>query len=157
MKQGSTSLQRKEEQLMLYHQHLMRYCNMSRDQQIKQVMSGPCHWSRMPFCHHPLNMAGCGMKASGNHFGWPFLTSQRTVVCLLDVAAILKRDVDPLVKDLTGSLKILKDLLKILKDEDLLKIFEGSLKDPQRSSVAKITCKDPWGHSEDLVRILERS
>ena len=60
-------------------------------------------------------------------------------------------------QDLWGSLKILKDLLKILKDEDLSKIFEGSLKDPQRSSVAKITCKDPWGHSEDLVRILERS
>ena len=60
-------------------------------------------------------------------------------------------------QDLWGSLKILKDLLKILKDEDLLKIFEGPLKDPQRSSVAKTTCKDPWGHSEDLVRILERS
>ena len=31
-------------------------------------------------------------------------------------------------QDLWGSLKILKDLLKILKDEDLSKIFEGSLK-----------------------------
>ena len=60
-------------------------------------------------------------------------------------------------QDLWGSLKILKDLLKILKDEDLSKIFEGSLKNPQRSSNAKTTCKDPWGHSEDLVRILERS
>lgn len=43
MKQGSTSLQRKEEQMMIYHQHQMRYCNMSRDQHIKQVMSGPSH------------------------------------------------------------------------------------------------------------------
>jgi len=48
------------------------------------------------------------------------------------VAAILKRDVDPLVKDLTGSLKILKDLLKILNDEDLLKIPEGHSEDPVR-------------------------
>lgn len=43
MKQGSTSLQRKEEQLMLYHQHQMRYCNMSKDLHIKQVMSRPSH------------------------------------------------------------------------------------------------------------------
>ena len=31
----------------------------------------------------------------------------------------------------------------MIDHEDLSKIFEGSLKDPQRSSVAKITCKDP--------------
>jgi len=41
--EGSTSLQRKEEQLMLYHQHQRHYCNMSSDQHIKQVMSGPSH------------------------------------------------------------------------------------------------------------------
>ena len=65
-----------------------------------------------------------------------------------------------LVKSLTGSLrifkdpqrslKILKDLLKILKDEDLSKIFQGSLKDPQRSQLLKLLARI----LEDILRIL---
>lgn len=39
-----------------------------------------------------------------------------------------------LVKSLTGSLKILKDLAKIFKDKDPYRIPDGSLKELQRSS-----------------------
>ena len=58
-----------------------------------------------------------------------------------------------LVKILKGSLKIFKDLTKIFKDEDLRRILEGSLQDPQRFS----NIEDSWDTSSRSLRKLSGS
>jgi len=57
-------------------------------------------------------------------------------------------------------LKVFKDLLRILKDKDLLRILQRSLKDIQRSCDVKIFQGSLIGSFrilEDSVKILERS